>query len=94
MPTKQNFFVLGFLNLGLTVCQNYFTHPEPRQALDWMKTHARIQKVLSEGIHQLDNFFSMMRGGMIQMPLLAGHQMAFRWRADNGPILNAGLVAL
>ena len=40
---------------------------------------------------------------MIQIPLLAGHQrptsetpfkMAFRWRADDGPTLNAGFVAL
>ena len=32
------------------------------------------------------------------MPLKVGHQrnateMAFRWRADNGPLLYAGLVA-
>ena len=33
------------------------------------------------------------------MPLKVGHhrpasEMAFRWRTDNGPPLNAGLVAL
>ena len=33
--------------------------------------HARIQKVLSEGVLL---FFSLMRGGRIQIPLLAGHQ--------------------
>ena len=41
-------------------------------------------------------------GERIQMPLKMGHHrpasethlMAFRWRADNGPKLNDGLVAL
>ena len=28
------------------------------------------------------------------LPLKAGHHRAFRWRADGGPTLNAGLVAL
>ena len=42
-------------------------------------------------------FFSLMRGGRIQIPLLAGlhrRASAFRWRADDGPTLSAGLVAL
>ena len=44
-------------------------------------------------------FFSLMRGGRVQIPLIAGNQrnailMAFRWRADDGPTVNAGLVAL
>ena len=48
-------------------------------------------------------FFSLMRRRRIQIPLLAGHQqpasempfyMAFRWRTDGGPTLNAGFVAL
>ena len=39
-------------------------------------------------------FLSLMRVGRIQIPLLAGHQMAFRWRADDGTKLNARLVAL
>ena len=45
-----------------------------------------------------------MRGGRIQIPLSAGHhrpvsetpfkwRFAFRWFADVGPTLNAGLVA-
>ena len=44
-------------------------------------------------------FFSLMRGGRIQIPLLAGHHCSAsetpvkRW-ADDGPKLNAGLVAL
>ena len=61
----------------------------------------QIQKVLSEGDPTFTTFFfSLMRGGSIQIPLLAGHQqpaskmLAFGWRADDGPILNAGLVAL
>ena len=47
-------------------------------------------------------FFSLMRGGWIQInfggPISARQrnaiEMAFPWRADNGPTLNAGLVAL
>ena len=60
-----------------------------------MRTHVRIQKVLSEGIQlcNSDNvffFFFFFRGERIQISL----KMAFRWRADDGPMLNAGLVAL
>ena len=58
-----------------------------------MSTHAQIQKVLSEGVQlcNSDNaFFFLFRGERIQIPL----KMAFRWRADDGPTLNAGLVAL
>ena len=44
----------------------------------------------------------LMSGGRIKIPLLAGLvgppekaiEMAFLWRADDGPTLNAGLVAL
>ena len=40
-------------------------------------------------------FFSLMRGGRTQIPLLAGHQRRFAdWRVDDGPTMNAGLVAL
>ena len=44
--------------------------------------------------------FSLMRGGRIKIPQLVGHhfpfsetpfKMVFRWRADDGPTLNAGL---
>ena len=42
-----------------------------------------------------------MRGGRIQIPPQAGHHppaslipFAFRWRADDGPTLNASLIAL
>ena len=63
--------------------------------------HARIQKVLSEGVQLWQRFFLLMRGGRIQMPLWAGHhqpdsETAFKWLfADNdGPTLNAGLLAL
>ena len=60
--------------------------------------HARIQKVLSEGSNTDVFFFSWWDGEMIEMPLKGGPssargRMAFRWRADNGPPLNAGLVA-
>ena len=57
-----------------------------------------------------DNVFFLFRGERIQIPLKAGHYrptsetpfkwrlagvlMAFCWRADDGPTLNAGLVAL
>ena len=52
------------------------------------RIHARIQKVLSEGAHF---FFSLMRGGRIQIPLLAGHQRP----ASEMPFkLNAGWVVL
>ena len=32
-------------------------------------------------------FFSLMRGGMIQIPLLPGHLNGVCWRADDGPTL-------
>ena len=38
----------------------------------------------------LTTLFSLMRGERIQIPQYA----AFHWRADDGPTLNAGLVAL
>ena len=49
-----------------------------------------------------DNSLLGMRGERIQIPLKAGHYLptsetlikAFRWPADDGPILNTGLVAL
>ena len=55
--------------------------------------HARIQKVLSEGVQQ--SFFvcfSLMRGGMIQIPFLAGHQRPtsktpFKWRFAGRPMM-------
>ena len=69
--------------------------------------HARIKKVLSEGVKTHTFFFYfnyflvLMRGERIPIQLKAGHHrpaakrgMAFRWRADDGLTLNAGLVAL
>ena len=64
--------------------------------------HARIQKVLSKG-STFDKFFLVDEG--IENPNITiigpssvrqrnAIQMAFRWRADVGPTLNAGLVAL
>ena len=66
--------------------------------------HAWIQKVLSGGpifffFFFFFTFFSLMRGERIEIELKAGQdrpssEMVFRWQADDGPILNAGLVAL
>ena len=44
-------------------------------------------------------FFYLMKGERFQIALKTGHhrhtrEMAFRWLADDGPTLNAGLVAL
>ena len=61
------------------------------------KRHVRIQKVLSEGVQIWQHFFSWWgevgskyhyKRGIIGQPA------AFRWRADDGPTLNAGLIAL
>ena len=63
---------------------------------------ARIQKVLSEGVHLIT--FSLV-DEVIEDPNITINGtsstrqrnaivMAFRWRADAGPTLNAGLVAL
>ena len=44
---------------------------------------------------RVSTFFYLIRGGRIKIPLQAGHhQMAFRWRADDDPTLNAGLEVL
>ena len=66
--------------------------------------HARIQKVLSEGFQLKQVLFlqlmSTMRGSkyydkrVIISPPPKRHYMAFRWRVDDGPTLNAGLVPL
>ena len=66
------------------------------------KMHMRIQKVLSEEV-QLWHFFLVDEGRedpntTISGPWSARQRnailMAFRWRADDGPTLNSGLVAL
>ena len=66
----------------------------------------RIKKVLSEGSNTdtvFFQFFSLMGqredwNATISGPSLArqrnAFEMVFRWRADNGPPLNAALVAL
>ena len=58
--------------------------------------HARIQKVLSEGVQLRQRFnfyfifiFILIKGGRIQIPLLAGHQRSasetpFKWRFTGG----------
>ena len=75
---------------------------------DWVCwAHARIQKVLSEGVQLWQRYlllflvvvvFKLMRDTTKSGPSSA-HQrnaikMAFGWRADGDPALNAGLVAL
>ena len=70
-------------------------------ACQYVSTRADPESFVREGcfiIFFLD-FFSLMRGGMIQIPLSAGHrrptsETPFRWRADCGPTLNTGFVAL
>ena len=49
--------------------------------------HARITKVLLEGSNS-DKVMFFIRGERIQIA------MAFSWQADDGPTLNAGLVAV
>ena len=62
-------------------------------------SHARIQKVLSE-ILILTTSFLVDEGRAdpykraIISPPAKRHLMAFRWRSDDGPTLDAGLVAL
>ena len=60
---------------------------------------ARIQKVLSEGSN-FDNVFLFLfflkfdEGRKDPNTTVSGPSTAFRWRADDSPTLNAGLVAL
>ena len=63
-----------------------------------MNTHARIQKVLSEGVQlcNSDNVFFLFRGERIQIPLKAGHyrpasETTFKWRLAG--VLNGVLLA-
>ena len=73
-----------------------------RSQAEAFNRHTRIQKVLSEGVKTFTTFFFYLkRGGMIQIPLLAGNHrpasettfLAFPWHADDVPTLNAGLKA-
>ena len=61
--------------------------------------HARTQKVIFRGVPALASFLA---DEWIKISLKLDHhrpvsetpfKMAFRWRADGGPTLNAGLVA-
>ena len=67
--------------------------------------HARIKKILSEGVQYSADvvfflffvFFEEMdatKSGSSSARQRNAIKMAFSWRADNGPPLNAGLVAL
>ena len=68
-----------------------------------MILHARIQKVLSEGVKLLFFFFLVDEGREDPKNTKSGPssarqrnaiEMAFHWRADDGPTLNAGLEDL
>ena len=77
---------------------------------DCTANHAQIQKVLSEVIQIRQSFFLTFffklvgagGGGQDPKPTKSttwvrqqnAIYMAFRWRVDDGPTLNAGLVAL
>ena len=62
-----------------------------------MSTHARIQKVLSEGVQLCNSdVFFLFRGERIQIPLKAGHyqpasETPFKWRLAG--VLNGVLLA-
>ena len=62
--------------------------------------HARIQKVLSEGVQLFFSFDEWRKdpntsiSGLSTARQRNAIKMAFGWRADDGPTLNTGLVAL
>ena len=60
------------------------------------KTHARIQKVLSEGVELCKlRVFKLMRGRQrIHITLKSDHLNCVSLAGGDGPTLNAGLVAL
>ena len=76
------------------IIENIYKLKRKRLTFKWF-THARIQKVLSEGSNfnfLFFFFFFFMRGGRIQIPLLAGHQRLasetlFKWRLAGGPMV-------
>ena len=80
--------------------------PDLWRDTSWKRTrylYTRVQKVLSKGVPNLITFFSVDEGIEDPNSRLNGpssaHQrnaieMVLHWRADDGPSLNAGLVAL
>ena len=54
--------------------------------------HARIQNILSEGVERKDP--NATKNGPLSAHQRNAIEMAFCWRVDNGPPLNAGLFAL
>ena len=54
--------------------------------------HARIQNILSEGVMRKDR--NATKNGPPSTHQRNSIEMAFCWCVDNGPPLNAGLVAL
>ena len=66
-----------------------------------LEEHTRIQRVFSEGVQLNSGVFLLVDEWNlgIQLPLKSGHhrpasKTTFRWWADDGPALNAGLVSL
>ena len=55
-------------------------------------THARIQKICQRGSNFDNFFFSLMRGGRIKIPLLAGNhqppiETPFKWHFSGVPMI-------
>ena len=85
MPTQTE----DFVRTEDLVRTEYFVRMSISVTSFKMYKHAQIQKVLSEGSNFDNYFFSLMRGGRIQIPLLAGHQRPasetpFKWRFASG----------
>ena len=65
------------------------------QDCECVHCHAMIQKILPEEVQPWQHFF--VKGESIQIALKVDHHrpvMAFRWQADDGPTLKAGLLTL
>ena len=64
----------------------------------YCQSHARIQNILSEGVNLNFDVFLVDEGredsNTTIRRAIIGPPMAFCWRADNDPTLNAGLKAL
>ena len=67
--------------------------PETIKKLNMNLMHARIQKVLLQGVNNSDSFVGFFVGGeRIQIPLKVGHHRSasktpFKWHFADGPIV-------
>ena len=69
----------------------------PKLVLDVYAFHARIQNVLSEWVqlfYERREDPDTTKSGSSSARQRNAIEMAFRWRVDDGPTLNVGLVAL